>query len=359
MSVLDDDVEVKYTKTNFDSDLGDANTGQLPEGSNLYFTNARARASVGADKGLVYSDGTGVFNIDSSHIINKVIYPNTIDSTRTIALIDSAYIQARDRFRDSAFVLATADSAHVQSKIPHAYVQALQIKYNTNDFTDSAFVNSRPISTFTNDAKYLDSTTGQNLINTAYIQSKQIQYNTSDFLDSTTIELVVDSSYVQSRQYNLTSTDSLSEGSTNLYFTNERVDDRVGALITGGVNVTATYDDAAGTLEIKVPFENIDDRVGNILTAGSGININYDDPNATITITNTLNTSDFTDSAFVTGLPVSTFTNDKNYLDSTYASALIDSAHIKAIVDSDYVQLIQADLQRDSSFISSIITGGA
>ena len=353
------DVEVKYTKTNFDSDLGDANTGQLPEGSNLYFTNARARASVGADKGLVYSDGTGVFNIDSSHIINKVIYPNTIDSTRTIALIDSAYIQARDRFRDSAFVLATADSAHVQSKIPHAYVQALQIKYNTNDFTDSAFVNSRPISTFTNDAKYLDSTTGQNLINTAYIQSKQIQYNTSDFLDSTTVELVVDSSYVQSRQYNLTSTDSLSEGSTNLYFTNERVDDRVGALITGGVNVTATYDDAAGTLEIKVPFENIDDRVGNILTAGSGININYDDPNATITITNTLNTSDFTDSAFVTGLPVSTFTNDKNYLDSTYASALIDSAHIKAIVDSDYVQLIQADLQRDSSFISSIITGGA
>ena len=353
------DVEVKYTKTNFDSDLSDANTGQLPEGSNLYFTNARARASVGADKGLVYSDGTGVFNIDSSHIINKVIYPNTIDSTRTIALIDSAYIQARDRFRDSAFVLATADSAHVQSKIPHAYVQALQIKYNTNDFTDSAFVNSRPISTFTNDAKYLDSTTGQNLINTAYIQSKQIQYNTSDFLDSTTVELVVDSSYVQSRQYNLTSTDSLSEGSTNLYFTNERVDDRVGALITGGVNVTATYDDAAGTLEIKVPFENIDDRVGNILTAGSGININYDDPNATITITNTLNTSDFTDSAFVTGLPVSTFTNDKNYLDSTYASALIDSAHIKAIVDSDYVQLIQADLQRDSSFISSIITGGA
>ena len=353
------DVEVKYTKTNFDSDLSDANTGQLPEGSNLYFTNARARASVGADKGLVYSDGTGVFNIDSSHIINKVIYPNTIDSTRTIALIDSAYIQARDRFRDSAFVLATADSAHVQSKIPHAYVQALQIKYNTNDFTDSAFVNSRPISTFTNDAKYLDSTTGQNLINTAYIQSKQIQYNTSDFLDSTTVELVVDSSYVQSRQYNLTSTDSLSEGSTNLYFTNERVDDRVGALITGGVNVTATYDDAAGTLEIKVPFENIDDRVGNILTAGSGININYDDPNATITITNTLNTSDFPDSAFVTGLPVSTFTNDKNYLDSTYASALIDSAHIKAIVDSDYVQLIQADLQRDSSFISSIITGGA
>jgi len=140
------------------------------------------------------------------------------------------------------------------------------------------------------------------------------------------------------------STDSLSEGSTNLYFTNERVDDRVGALITGGVNVTATYDDAAGTLEIKVPFENIDDRVGNILTAGSGININYDDPNATITVTN------IADSAYIASLPVSTFTNDKNYLDSTT---------VKEVVDSAYVQLIQADLQRDSSFISSVVTGGA
>ena len=36
------DVESVYTKANFDSDLGDANTGQLPEGSNLYYTTARA-----------------------------------------------------------------------------------------------------------------------------------------------------------------------------------------------------------------------------------------------------------------------------------------------------------------------------
>ena len=36
------DVEQVYTKANFDSDLGDANTGQLPEGSNLYYTTARA-----------------------------------------------------------------------------------------------------------------------------------------------------------------------------------------------------------------------------------------------------------------------------------------------------------------------------
>ena len=37
------DVEDAYTKVNFDSDLSAANTGQLPEGSNLYHTTARAR----------------------------------------------------------------------------------------------------------------------------------------------------------------------------------------------------------------------------------------------------------------------------------------------------------------------------
>ena len=40
--VISIDVEQEYTKANFDSDLGDANTGQLPEGSNLYYTTARA-----------------------------------------------------------------------------------------------------------------------------------------------------------------------------------------------------------------------------------------------------------------------------------------------------------------------------
>ena len=82
-------------------------------------------------------------------------------------------------------------------------------------------------------------------------------------------------------------TDDLSEGTTNLYFTDERVDDRVANLIVGGVNVTTTYNDAAGTLEVKVPYENIDDRVASILTGSNGISVTYDDPNATITIATT------------------------------------------------------------------------
>ena len=60
--------------------------------------------------------------------------------------------------------------------------------------------------------------------------------------------------------------DHITEG-TNLFYTDERVDDRVGALIVGGANITATYNDAAGTLTIDA--DNIGDVTG--VTAGTGL----------------------------------------------------------------------------------------
>ena len=46
-------------------------------------------------------------------------------------------------------------------------------------------------------------------------------------------------------------TDALTEGSTNLYYTAERVDDRVANLINGGTGITATYDDAGNMLTLS------------------------------------------------------------------------------------------------------------
>ena len=53
-------------------------------------------------------------------------------------------------------------------------------------------------------------------------------------------------------------TDALSEGSTNLYFTNERVDDRVDALIIAGTGITKAYNDVAGTYTLTVTQADID-----------------------------------------------------------------------------------------------------
>ena len=53
-------------------------------------------------------------------------------------------------------------------------------------------------------------------------------------------------------------TDALTEGSTNLYFTNERVYDRVNALIVAGTGLTKTYDDAANTYTLAFDFTEYD-----------------------------------------------------------------------------------------------------
>ncbi len=101
-------------------------------------------------------------------------------------------------------------------------------------------------------------------------------------------------------------TDDVTEGSTNLYFTAERVDDQVNTLLTAGSNVTLTYDDAAGTLTVAATeddlsnnstddlaegsnlyftTERVDDQVAALLTAGSNITLTYDDAAGTLTIT--------------------------------------------------------------------------
>lgn len=63
-------------------------------------------------------------------------------------------------------------------------------------------------------------------------------------------------------------TGALTEGS-NLYYTDERVDDRVSALIVGGTGITATYNDAAGTLTLDGSAQYGDSDVGTYLTANS------------------------------------------------------------------------------------------
>ena len=52
-------------------------------------------------------------------------------------------------------------------------------------------------------------------------------------------------------------TDNLSEGSTNLYFTDERVDDRLNNLLLAGEAIDLTYNDGANTLQIDVELATV------------------------------------------------------------------------------------------------------
>ncbi len=84
-------------------------------------------------------------------------------------------------------------------------------------------------------------------------------------------------------------TNNISEN-TNLYFTNERVDDRVASLIQNGTGITWTYDDNLNTLTGNVSVtgytdEMAQDAVGGILTNTTEINLAYNDALNTISAT--------------------------------------------------------------------------
>ena len=114
--------------------------------------------------------------------------------------------------------------------------------------------------------------------------------------------------------------DLIPEGSTNLYFTNERVDDRVANLFVDGVGIQKTYDDVGNLLNVAIDFsefdtdnitegavntflasrttdnipegssnlyfqnERVDDRVAALIQGGEDISVVYDDVNNTLTI---------------------------------------------------------------------------
>jgi hypothetical protein len=146
-----------YKSANFDTDLGTKTTADLTEGSNLYFTDARADARVEATADSAYVQArqikyTNADFADSSFVtaqINNLIdgAPGTLDtlneiaaalndddsaystliglinaksdldSSDAIALIDSAYVQARQSAgTDSAAVIALIDSDYVQAR---------------------------------------------------------------------------------------------------------------------------------------------------------------------------------------------------------------------------------------------------
>ena len=111
-------------------------------------------------------------------------------------------------------------------------------------------------------------------------------------------------------------TDTLSEGSTNLYFTNARADARIAAADTdslseGSSNLYHTSARADARFDVKMAAadtgdltegsnlyytnERVDDRVGAIMSGTGNISVTYDDSAGTITIAEALTTTDITE----------------------------------------------------------------
>ena len=207
------DVENVYTKTNFDSDLGDASTTDLPEGSNLYYTKTRVDSDFDARFAGKSTDNLAEGN-------TNLYYTTTRHDSDTRVLVDSAYVQARVdssfiatiadlTFLDSGDALQLIDSSHVQLKAKGLDYNVLS---NKPALIDSTLVTQLIDSTYirvTIDSAHIENvinnstTVFVNNVDSAYVQlkAKNLDYNVlsnkPNLIDSGLVEGLVDSAYVQ------------------------------------------------------------------------------------------------------------------------------------------------------------------
>ena len=280
------DLAGKYlgAESDFSDILANTTTDSLSEGTtNLYHTNTRVDQRIN----LV---------VDANYIQSRQANFDFLDSAEAIAIFDSAYINARvnpDLFTDSAEVVAIADSAYVQLRQDKAFA-SLTGKPTT--------VGGYGIT----DAVKTDGSVAMLGV---------LNLNSNAITNVTTLAANTVNANVNATTGAITTVNSTNVNTTNLDVTGTA--DFAGATITG-LDVTDS-----------VAIINLIDA-----THVQARQIKY-------------NTSDFTDSAFVTSRPISTFTNDKNYLDSTYTQALIDGDYVRNLADSAYIRTVASDLDSD------------
>ena len=121
--------------------------------------------------------------------------------------------------------------------------------------------------------------------------------------------------------------DDVAEGTTNLYFTNERMDDRFNSLFQDGTGLTGTYDDASNTYTLNLDALTVSEiAAGTLVVESEGIASNDNDT----TIATSAAIKDFVDTqvtAAVTGgstLTSAVLNKDDNTVITEYQVTVAD-----------------------------------
>ena len=136
-----------------------------------------------------------------------------------------------------------------------------------------------------------------------------------------------------------TGTDELAEGSTNLYFTNTRADARADARFAVQLAASDTGDLSEGS-NLYYTDERVMDKVGARLSGSGNISVTYDDAADTITVSEALTTTDITegDNLYYTNARadarITAALIDEDDLSSDSATRLPSQQSVKAYVDA-------------------------
>ena len=209
----------------FDTRLGTKTTDNVTEGSsNLYFTNARARAAISeSSTQLAYNSSTGVltFTQGDSDTVSEGSSNLYFTNARADARVNNAIVDEDDFSSDSATKVPTQQStkAYIASQIA--------TKDNTDEITEGSsnlyFTNARADARIANNILDEDNFASDSATNTASQQSIK--------------------AYIATQIATKDNTDEITEGSSNLYFTNARAQSAITASHIEGLN----YDADGGT----------------------------------------------------------------------------------------------------------------
>ena len=196
------------------SDLSNKSTSDLSEGSNKYYTDERvddrvnALLQAGSNITLTYDDASNTLTISSTDTEDDLSNNDTDDLAEGSTNLYFTTARAR------ASISASGSLAYNSSTGALTYTQG-----NTDTVAEG---------------------------------SSNLYYTDARF----------------DTRLSAKSTSDLSEG-TNKYYTDERVDDRVNALLVAGSNITLTYDDTANTLTIAGVEDNLSNNDTDDLSEGS------------------------------------------------------------------------------------------
>jgi hypothetical protein len=281
------------------SDLTGSTDGISEGTSNLYFTSERAQdAAANALKG---STDTDVAYNDSNDTITVSLTGLTQFSTDNLSEGSNLYYTSERVEDDVASALSGSTDTDVSYDDANNSITVSLTglsQFNTDNLSEgnNLYYTTERVEDDVNTALSLDTGLSKAYDDSNGVITLSFEPGTGLNLDSGNDEVDV----------TLTpfSTDDLSEGSSNLYYTGERAQDDVAGALTGSTDTQVSYDDANNTITVSLTGlsqfstddlsegsnlyysdERVDDRVNALVAAGTGISTSYDDSGGSLTFT--------------------------------------------------------------------------
>ena len=230
------------------SSLANHDTGDLTEGSNLYYTNARADARIAAASIADVSDVNYTTSPTDGQILvwdnaNQYWEPTDQNTSDSVTEGSSNLYFTDERAQDAAASMITS-ATHTDISVTYDDASG------TLAFTNTATLSTEEVQDIV--GGMVSSNTETNISVSYDDPSGKLNFVVNNLPNSalTNSSVTVNGSSVALGSSISLDTDDIGEG-TNQYFTNERVDDRVANLVQVSGNLTKTYDDTAGTLTLN------------------------------------------------------------------------------------------------------------